>query len=298
MSEPSLRIMVTGAGGNLGRKLVTTLAGLDRCSGIVAVDREDIADRFPASVRSRVQTVVADLTVRSSAWVDAMSGLDAVVHLAALHPYPDATWEQAFASCDMTLNVLLEALRGGLPRVVFASSNHVMGGYKDPPLATSIGPGKLTTDLKPAPGTRRFDGEKFWDSLPYATSKLIGEKICAASAEASGGKLSTVAVRIGWTMPGENDPRNMAQALELPTSGALDSDAQRDLRWFRNMWLSDADFSRLLVAAITADRGNWPAPSIIVNGLSDNRRTDWDLSSARELIGYQPQDDVYKIVED
>ena len=153
--------MVTGAGGNLGRKLVTTLAGLDRCSRIVAVDREDVADRFPASARSRVQMLVADLALRSGGWVDAMSGLDAVVHLAALHPYPNATWDQAFASCDMTMNVLLEALRGGLPRVVFASSNHVMGGYKDLPLAASMGPGKLTTDLQPAPGTRRFDGEKF-----------------------------------------------------------------------------------------------------------------------------------------
>ena len=140
MSEPSLRIMVTGAGGNLGRKLVTTLAGLDRCSGIVAVDREDIADRFPASVRSRVQTVVADLTVRSSAWVDAMSGLDAVVHLAALHPYPDATWEQAFASCDMTLNVLLEALRGGLPRSAPYSALRVCPRRPLRPLPSALRP--------------------------------------------------------------------------------------------------------------------------------------------------------------
>ena len=89
----------------------------------------------------------------------------------------------------------------------------------------------------------------------------------------------------------------MAQALALPASGALDAEARRDLRWFRNMWLSNGDFTRLLLAAITADRRDWPSPSIIVNGVSGNRQTDWDLSTAGELIGYQPQDDVYKIVE-
>jgi hypothetical protein len=33
---------------------------------------------------------------------------------------------------------------------------------------------------------------------------------------------------------------------------------------------------------------------VIVNGMSANRGMRWDLTDARTLLGYQPQDDVTK----
>lgn len=77
-----------------------------------------------------------------------------MLHLAARHSTPDASWEEALGSYNMTLNVLTAAATHGARRLVFSSSNHAMGGYKDQPLAARMGPGKLTAQTEPAPGTR------------------------------------------------------------------------------------------------------------------------------------------------
>lgn len=103
------------------------------------------------------------------------------MHLAAENPNVDASWQQASNSFDQTVNVGLLAMKHGVRRLVFASSNHVMGGYKDAPLSASIGPGALTTALAPAPGTKWHDGTSFQDSTAYAAAKLMGERLFSAS---------------------------------------------------------------------------------------------------------------------
>lgn len=291
------RILVTGAAGNLGRKVVEALASTPWCTTIIGVDHAGNAAGFPAQVRDRLQFVTADLTQSDSAWTRLMAGTDAVVHLAAVQPTPEATWQQAMASYDMTLSVLRAAAEQGVRRFVFASSNHVMGGYKDQPLAGRLGPGKLTTSLPVAPGTHWHNGVEAVDSTAYATSKAMGERLCAAVAALSGGGLTSVALRIGWTLPGENDPNdiNYAGAAHTPPPGAtIDEESRIALRWFRNMWLSNGDLRRLFIAAVSADGAGWPAGSVIVNGVSDNGEMDWDLGSARQYLGYAPQDNLYR----
>ncbi|WP_354687206.1 NAD(P)-dependent oxidoreductase [Cupriavidus necator] len=293
------RILVTGAAGNLGRKVVEALASTPWCTTIIGVDRAGDAASFPAHARERLQFITADLSQTDSAWTRLMAGTDAVVHLAAIQPTPDATWQQAVASYDMTLRVLRAAAEQGVRRFVFASSNHVMGGYKDQPLAGQLGPGKLTTALPVAPGTHWHNGIEVVDSTAYATSKAMGERLCAAVAALSGGRLTSVALRIGWAQPGDNDPNdiNYAGAAETPPPGAtLDEQSRIALRWFRNMWLSNGDLARLFIAAVSADGADWPDGSVIVNGVSDNGGMDWDLGSARRYLGYAPQDDLYRLI--
>ena len=57
------------------------------------------------------------------------------------------------------------------------------------------------------------------------------------------------------------------------------------------MWLSNGDLERLLIAALTADSSNWEGGSVIVNGVSANRGSAWDVAGGRASIGYDPQDD-------
>jgi nucleoside-diphosphate-sugar epimerase len=71
--------------------------------------------------------------------LDALAGVDAVIHLAAQNPNPDASWEDASASFDMTAKLVDTCAKASVSRLVFASSNHVMGGYKDTPVALSDG---------------------------------------------------------------------------------------------------------------------------------------------------------------
>ena len=296
MPPPPARILVTGAAGHLGRKALAILARQPWCAQLTGIDVQVDAGAFDPALRERLTLVAADLERPDPAWTRHFADVDAVVHLAARHSTPDASWEEALASYGMTLNVLTAAATHGARRLFFSSSNHVMGGYKDEPLAASMGPGRLTVRCEPAPGTRWFDGEREVHALAYATSKAMGECLCRACSAMTGGRLSTVAARIGWILPGDNDPRDMTYSgvahRRAPDPRALDEPARRALAWFHDMWLSNGDFERLLVAALTADASGWPDGSVIVNGVSANQGSAWDVEDGRATIGYAPRDDV------
>ena len=206
---PPARIIVTGATGQLGRKALAILARQPWCEHLTGIDLQADASVFSPELRDRLTLVAADLQRPDPGWTRHFAGADAVLHLAARHSTPDASWEEALGSYDMTLNVLTAAATQGVRRLLFSSSNHAMGGYKDLPLAATIGPGKLTARTEPAPGTRWFDGEREVHSLAYGTSKVMGERLCRAFSAVTHGKLSTVIARIGWILPDDNDPRDM-----------------------------------------------------------------------------------------
>lgn len=250
-------VLITGAAGNLGSKLRQHLEGRYE---LRLLDRHDGGDSA---------ITVADLSQWDERWVKTFQGVDAVVHLAA-NPNPNPPWhEMVESNCDTVLNTYLAAVQGGVGRVVFASSNHAMGQYKDVPE-----PHVLGMETPPRPGTHwERDGEKR-DTTPYGALKLVGERIGKTFADAYG--LSTIAVRIGWVRRGENLAADLPE--EVPD-------------WLRLMWLSNRDFCQIMERCIEGD------PSIrfaVVNGMSANTGMRWDIDFARDLIGYEPQDDVTK----
>lgn len=293
-ARPS-RILVTGAGGNLGRKLIAHLVAADWCKAIIGVDRSrEALEALQTLGADKLEGVQADLTdPHDPGWRGALDNADAAVHFAAQNPYPDASWDDACASLDMTLHLAGAAGDSGVRRFVFASSNHVMGRYKDEPLADTLSPGTLTTDLTPGPGTRWHNGDRMLDGTPYAVSKLMGERACAAAAARSD-TLTAVSVRIGWAQPGDNAPETI-NATGVPGKDAPDAPgAERALRWFRNMWLSNRDFGEAMVCALLASPEDWPSRAIVVNAMSANSGMAWDLEGARRLIGYAPEDDLWR----
>ena len=248
-------VLITGASGNLGAKLRTHLAG-----------RYDLRllDRDP---RGDAAVFPADLSRWDAAWTDQFAGVDAVVHLAA-DPKADQTWPNLIGpNLDALINVFLAAAAHRVRRIVYASSNHVMGGYQDNPE-----PARLTSDLPPRPGTRYVAGGLPRDSTAYAACKLFGERLGKCFAEAHG--LSVIAVRIGWVRPGDN------RAADIPPERGP---------WFRLMWLSNRDYCQLMECCLRADAAIRFA---IVNGMSANTGMRWDLDATCQVTGYQPQDDV------
>src|SRR5437763_875208 len=116
-------VLITGAAGNLGSKLRRHLEG-----------RFDLR-LLDVDPRGDSAIVRADLSRWDAAWVDHFCNVDVVVHLAA-----DATAQQTWPkligpNVDAVANVFEAAGQEAVDRVVFASSNHVMGGYKDDPEA-------------------------------------------------------------------------------------------------------------------------------------------------------------------
>jgi uronate dehydrogenase len=248
-------VLITGASGNLGGKLRRHLEGRHPLR---------LLDRGP---RGDPGVIAADLAQWDAAGVEQFRGVHTVFHFAA-DPTAQQTWPLLIGpNMDAAVHVFDAAVRAGVRRVVYASSNHVMGGYKDDPE-----PALLTTDLPPRPGARYVVNGEERDSTPYAATKLFGERLGRCFAAAHG--LSVLAVRLGWVRPGGN------RAEDIP----------RDREdWFRLMWLSDRDFCHLMECCLGAD------PTLgfaVLHGMSANTGMRWDLESTRRLVGYRPQDDV------
>jgi nucleoside-diphosphate-sugar epimerase len=112
-----MRVLVTGAGGGLGRETVMRLHG-DGCF-VRAHDR--VAVPGPAD-----EVVMGDL--RDQALAEAMTGIDAVVHAAAL-PSPGAgTEDEVFTNnVAAAYQVLYAAGRAGIRRMVYISSLSALG---------------------------------------------------------------------------------------------------------------------------------------------------------------------------
>jgi len=161
-----MRVLVTGAAGEIGRVLREGLLG--RYDLVRLTDRAQMA---PA--RQAEEVIVADLT-DMDAVAGLMSGIDAVVHLGG-HPR-EADWQTILANnIGATWNVFEAARQAGVRRVVFASTNHVVGFH----------PRERTIDHRAAhrPDTR------------YGLSKAFGEDLGRLYADKHG--MAVVCLRIG-----------------------------------------------------------------------------------------------------
>lgn len=104
----------------------------------------------------------------------------------------------------------------------------------------------------------------------YGVSKCFGEALARYMAEQEG--LSAIALRIGGFQP-----RSEAEK----ETGVTMLDA----------WVSRRDLEQLIRLCIDAEGIQFA----IFNGLSDNRFKRLDITNARELLGYAPQDDTTEI---
>lgn len=284
-----MHIVVTGAAGNLGSKLRAQLERADWCSAISGID---VAQFEAGPKTTRVAADLAD--PYDGRWIEPVRRADAIVHYASANPAPGGNWDEAARSFDMTGNLLEQA--GGVSRpcrFIFASSNHAMGGYKDVAIP---GDGKLRMATAPLSGTHFYQpGVGYRYGAPYGATKLMGERLCGVRAAATEGRITAVSLRIGYCQRGDNLATTLRSSGAAPgdVTGQDPAERERDTRWFRNMWLSNADLDALLEAALTADAGGWPAPAIVVSGVSNNTGMAWDLDEARDWIGYRPADDVW-----
>jgi NAD+ dependent glucose-6-phosphate dehydrogenase len=111
----------------------------------------------------------------------AVEGAAAVLHLAG-NPSTSASWtEVRTANIEGTFNVFEAARRHNLRKVVFASTNHVMGFYA----LEQRFPIDTRAPIRP-------------DSL-YGVSKAFGEALARYYADAFG--MSIICLRIGWFTP-------------------------------------------------------------------------------------------------
>ena len=182
-SAPSLgRILLTGAAGGLGRQLrprLRTRCSLLRVSDIAAMQAAGPGEE------------VVEAALENRAAVDALlQGMDAVVHLGGI------STEQPFdailqANIVGAYNLYEAARRHGVKRIVFASSNHVTGFYRQDEVIDA------TMPVRP-------DGY-------YGLSKAFGENLARFYFDRYG--IETACLRIGSSFPEPKDRRMLATWL-------------------------------------------------------------------------------------
>lgn len=278
------RVAVTGGSGKAGRAVVDELGqhGYD-------VTSVDVA----ASLHPDAPTLVADLTDLGQT-IEALSGADAVVHLAAI-PAPRVVPEGETFRINMmsTYNVFSAAAQLRLNRVVWASSETLIG----------------IPFVREQPRYAPIDEEH--PRLPefhYALSKLAGEVIAEQFNRWTG--IPFVALRISnimeepdyaarfpgfwhdptlraWNLWGYVDARDVAQAVRLSLTSEV------------------AGAEPFIVAAsdtcMTRDSIELMAevyPQVPLREPVKGRETLLSIDKARHALGYEPEHRWQDYVED
>lgn len=250
------RVAITGASGVVGRVLL-----------------DHLADRYQLVPLTRTLPLPGGWVVQLSdvaGLARAFAGATGVVHLAAVADV-GAGWRDVLeTNIDGTFNVFEAARQAGVPRVVFASTNHVVGRFEEDA-------GASLYDLS---DHRRLDASApFAPDSPYGVSKAAGELLAGYFTAEYG--LSIISVRLGTVLAVDDptDPRAVAGPSLLPLQV---NERQRRLR---ATWLSHRDCAALISGAIET-----PVTSAVVTGTSNNPRRIWDFEEARRLLAYAPLD--------
>jgi nucleoside-diphosphate-sugar epimerase len=238
-----MRVLITGGGGRIGRRLRTLLAAPDRTLRLL-----DAGPQRPPEDGEPVEVLTGDLT-DAEVMDRACAGVDAVVHLAAIAT-EDSWPDLVRVNIDGTRTVLESARDAGVRRVVLASSIHAAGFYRRPgvPRPDAVpggvpapaGPDGVPADLPPRP-----------DSY-YGVTKAAVEALGSLYADRFG--MAVFAVRIGACFP------------EPPDDHAA-------------LWLSPADCARLIDACLTTEATGFR----VLWGISRNAGRWLSLAEAEEI---------------
>jgi nucleoside-diphosphate-sugar epimerase len=249
--------------GDKKKVLVTGLSGR-----IGSVVRKLLGDKYELSgldlvALDDVPCVVADIA-DLDAIAPAFEGIDTVLHLGA-SPHPRDPWDAILKNNIIGTRNVYEASRlAGVKRVIFASSNHTVGMYplKEDPYK-AIYEGRLEEIRQPI---TKLTPDLIRPDSYYGVSKCFGESLGSFFHDEYG--ISIICLRISWLMK-TDEPTFSPPSL--------------------SMWLSHRDGAQLLEKSIDAP------PSVgfaIVNGESNNTLGLRDLTSAKEILGFEPQDNA------
>ena len=209
------RLLLTGAAGGLGRELRRRLPA--HCDVLRLSDIADLGAAAPTE-----ELVPADLS-DAGAVLALLDGVDAVIHMGGVST--EQPWEAVLPANIVGAYNLYEAARKqGVRRVVFASSNHVTGFYKQ-------------GQVIPAGAPPRPDGL-------YGLSKAFGEDLAQLYFDRHG--IETVSLRIGSSYPAPRDRRMLHTWMSFD-----------DLERLVLAALTAKDVGHSIICGVSANPGAW-----------------------------------------
>jgi uronate dehydrogenase len=212
-------------------------------------------NRRPVAGIKTFQSDISDL----DAIKPAFEGQDVAVHLAAYLGSDD--WEgQHRYNIAGTYNVYEAARLAGVKRVIFASSGNAIRGFERVPPYSDLVAGNYDKVPENFP---KITHEMVRPSGIYGAAKVFGEALGRHFSDAHG--MSVICVRIG-SVTRENRPRDIRE---------------------RTVHLSHQDISQMLQRCIDAP-DDLKYDIFLVT--SNNKWGYRDLTHARDVLGYEPQD--------
>lgn len=238
------KLLITGSKGKIGTVLE---AGLAHSFEIYGVDK---------TVGQGEHLFYADISDYDQILkvLKQIAPIPYIIHLAG-EPRVDADWPSVLKNNIVATRNLYEAARiNGTKRIIFASSNHVTGGYEN------VSPDSERTHVSHLITVR----DSVRPDSDYGASKVFGEALAREYYDRFG--LESVCLRLG-----------MVRSDDDPTGNERN----------RKVWLSHRDLIQLVTKSLIADIGFG-----IYYGVSNNKDGLWDISNAMEELGYHPKDDA------
>lgn len=268
-----MNVTVTGAYGKCGTAIIDHLHDRDEYE-FTYLNRSDRPDDHPYG---GYDTVVADIRDREAVR-SAFEGQDSVVHLAA-HPKVDAEWSDVLGPNILGVQNVLEAARDAeVESFVFGSTNHVLGLYEVENAPEIYSGSEIMLDHRSPVRPDSY----------YGTTKSFGEDLGRYYVESFEYPKRFYAMRICTVNDTPYDhPYGDAEYGVDNGNWKRDSEEyQLAAKRMKAMWHSRRDFAHEVDCCLQDDSVTFD----IFSGVSDNDTRWFDIEHAREVIGYDPQD--------
>ena len=273
-------IVVTGAAGRLGRRVVQMLA--DQGREVLATDQVE-ADDLPAEF---VRCDLGD----AKAVHEVLQGADAVVHMGAI-PGPSRAEPRVIFENNVSadFNVMMSAAELGLRRVVFSSSAFGMGWAHD---GNAFVPRYLPLD----------EEHPMMPFEPYGLTKQVGEDIgrmiarnsdtTVVSLRFTNVALPEVQAEFPWPAPTPENPLTLvmwayADARDVATAQVLALDAE--IEEYEAFMLAQPS-SRFAELTVDVVRSNFGDRVEIREGL-EGTASVISTAKAQRILGWRPSHD-------
>ena len=215
-TTPFKRLLLTGAAGGLGKQL------RQRLKGYAEVLRLSDISPIPSANDPREEIVLCDLADKAAV-LDLVAGVDAIVHFGGVsteHSFEDILGPNI---CGV-FHIYEAARKHGVQRIIFASSNHVIGFYRQ-------------DERIDAHSQRRPDSY-------YGLSKCYGEDLASFYFDRYG--IETVSLRIGSSFPEPANRRMLSTWLSYD-----------DLTQLIERGLFTPDVGHTVVYGASANKTQW-----------------------------------------
>ena len=224
------------------------------------------------------ETVVADVA-DYDAIRPAFDGQDTVIHLAA-YPTTDGSWEEIrHSNIEGVRNVLEAACDAGVETFIFASSIHAVGLYEEEN-APDVYSGDSTYVVdKDAPDRP--------DSY-YGASKAFGEDLGRYYVEKRGAPSRFYAIRIASVRenPYDHPYGDAEKGVDEGRWERGSEEYNHQVRRLKSTWQSHRDLAHEMECCLEDETVEFD----VFYGVSNNDTRFFDIEHAREVLGYDPQD--------